>query len=59
MELRGKIFLKSLPSWSVRPFGLLIAHASQIAQHPEFILSILAITSILSVQLYLNGIFSL
>lgn len=57
MELRGKIFLQFFSSWSLMPFALLLAQLAGVAQHPEFVDSVLVITSIVPVQIYLNEVF--
>lgn len=40
------------------PFALLLAQATGIAQRPEFIASVLVITSIVPIQIYLNEVFA-
>lgn len=57
MELRGKIFLQFLSSWSLMPFALLLAQLTGVAQQPEFITSVLMIASIVPIQIYLNEVF--
>lgn len=56
-HLRRKIFFQFLSSWILMPLALIVAHFSGIAQSPEFVASVLIISSAAPIQVYINEVF--
>lgn len=58
MQLGGKIFLHFMAAWLLMPVALLVAQGSGLAQAPGFVMTIVLITSVGPLQIYVNEIYA-